>query len=111
MMNRGCLLPRSVGRQLAGTVREQLAHLTCDVARMTAAAAISGDGFQGADKLVLAVLQVSKESLRPRQIEERTRVSKTGVNESLQRLERCGKARRKAVPSPTRTPAWAWSAV
>ena len=57
MMNQGCLLPRSVGRQLAGTVREQLAHLTCDVARMTAAAAISGDGFQGADKLVLAVLQ------------------------------------------------------
>ena len=54
MMNRGCLLPKSVGRQLAGTVREQLAHLACDVSRLTAAAALSGDGLQGFDRQVLA---------------------------------------------------------
>lgn len=111
MMNRGGLLPRSVGRQLAGTVREQLAHLACDVSRLMAAAAVSGDGLQGFDRQVLAVLQEKDESLRAREIQERSRVSKTGVNESLLRLERRGKVRRKAVQSPTNTPAWAWSAV
>lgn len=111
MMNRGCLLPRSVGRQLAGTVREQLVHLACDVSRLMAAAAIAGDGLQGFDRQVLAVLQEKDESLRAREIQERSRVSRTGVNESLLRLERRGKVRRKAVPSPTNTPAWAWSAV
>lgn len=111
MKNRGCLLPRSVGRQLAGTVREQLAHLACDVSRLMAAAAVCGDGLQGFDRQVLAVLQEKDESLRAREIQERSRVSKAGVNESLLRLERRGKARRKAMPSPTNTPAWGWSAV
>lgn len=105
------VLPVSIARQLTGTVREQLAHLACDVSRLTAAAAIRGDGLQGFDRQVLAVLQEKGERLRAREIQERSRVSKTGVNESLLRMERRGKVRRHAVPSPTNAPAWAWSTV
>lgn len=105
------MVPSSWRRQLAGTLKVQIEHLGVDVARSVAAAAVAGDGFAGKDRLVLVVLREAKAALRPREIEDLARASKTAVNESLNRLEHRGLVRREAVPSRLKTPAFAWRAL
>lgn len=110
-MTSKCGVPASWRRQLGGTLKVQVEHLAMDVALSVAAAGVPGDGFAGKDRMVLVVLQKAKGALRPREIEDRARASKTSVNESLNRLEHRGLVRREAVPTRLKTPAWAWWAV
>lgn len=111
MIERGCLLPPSVARQVAGTLPEQLAHLKCEVAKSTAAAAVLGDGFKGGDRKVIATLRAKGKRLRPREIQDEAHMDKTGVHESLNRLEKRGMVRRYPVESRTKTPAFEWGLV
>lgn len=105
------MVPSSWRRQLAGTLKVQLEHLGVDVARAMAAKAVAGDGFAGKDRLVLVVLREAGAALRPREIEDRARASKTAVNESLNRLEHRGMVCREPVPTRLKTPAYAWRVV
>lgn len=105
------MVPSSWRRQLAGTLKVQVEHLSIDVSREMDAKAVLGDGFAGREKMILAVMRKAGRALRPREIEDLARSSKTSVNEGLNRLEHRGLVRRQAVPSHNKTPAFAWSAV
>lgn len=66
---------------------------------------------RGGDRKVLALLQARGARLRPRQIQEEARMDKTGVHESLNRLEKRRMVRRYPVESHTKTPAFEWGLV
>ena len=104
-------VPLSWVRQLGGTLGEQLAHLRVDVERNTMAAALPGKGLSHTDRLVLVVLRQAGRPLRPREIEQKMEAGKASVNVSLQRLEHCRMAVRRALPCPRNTKAFEWSAV
>ena len=104
-------VPQHWGRQLGGTMRQQLEHLRVEVERNTMAAALPGKGLNGTDRLVLAVLRQAGQALRPREIEKMIEAGAASVNGSLQRLERCRMAVRRALPCPRNTKAFEWSAV
>lgn len=104
-------VPASWRRQLGGTLKVQVEHLSIDISREMDAKAVLGDGFAGREKMILAVLRKAGRGLRPREIEDLARSSKTSVNQGLNRLEHRGLVRREAVPSRSKTPAFSWWAV
>lgn len=104
-------VPQHWGRQLGGTLKQQLEHLRTCVDRVLLAASVPGKGLNSTDRLVLVALQQAGRALRPREIEGQIEAGKASVNTSLQRLERLRMAVRKAVPCPRNTKAFEWSAV
>lgn len=102
-------VPQHWGRQLGGTLKQQLEHLRACVDRVLLAASVPGKGLNSTDRLVLVALQQAGRALRPREIEGQIEAGKASVNTSLQRLERLRMAVRKAVPCPRNTKAFEWS--
>lgn len=102
-------VPQHWGRQLGGTMREQLAHLRICVERVMLAAALPGKGLNSTDRAILAALTLAGRALRPREIEETVGGAAASVNASLQRLEHCRMVVRKPLPCPRNTKAFEWS--
>lgn len=104
-------VPQHWGRQLGGTLKQQLEHLRVDAERNAMAAALPGKGLNNTDRQVLVALRLAGRALRPREIEEQINAGRSSVNATLQRLENCRLAVRKDVPCPRNTKAFEWSAV
>ena len=104
-------VPQHWGRQLGGTLKQQLEHLRIDAERNAMAAALPGKGLNNTDRKVLVALRLAGRALRPREIEEQINAGQSSVNATLQRLENCRLATRKDVPCPRGTKAFEWRAV
>lgn len=104
-------VPQHWGRQLGGTLKQQLEHLRVDAERNAMAAALPGKGLNNTDRQVLVALRLAGRALRPREIEEQINAGRSSVNATLQRLEHCRLAVRKDVPCPRGTKAFEWRAV
>lgn len=102
-------VPQHWGRQLGGTLREQLAHLRICVERVMLAAALPGKGLNSMDRAILAALTLAGWAMRPREIEEQIGGGAASVNASLRRLEHCRMVVRKPLPCPRNTKAFEWS--
>ena len=102
-------VPQHWGRQLGGTLREQLAHLRICVERVMLAAALPGKGLNSMDRAILAALTLAGRAMRPREIEEQIDGGAASVNASLRRLEHCRMVVRKPLPCPRNTKAFEWS--
>lgn len=104
-------VPQHWGRQLGGTLKQQLEHLRIDAERNAMAAALPGKGLNNTDRQVLVALRLAGRALRPREIEGQIKAGQSSVNGSLQRLEHCRLAVRTDVPCPRGTKAFEWRAV
>ena len=104
-------VPQHWGRQLGGTLRQQLEHLRVDAERNAMAAALPGKGLNNTDRQVLVALRLAGRALRPREIEGLINAGRSSVNATLQRLENCRLAVRTGVPCPRGTKAFEWRAV
>lgn len=111
MIAHGCLLPGSVARQVAGTLRAQLDHLQVELRLQAAANAVPGKDLTGTDRLVLAKLRTHGGEMRPREIEDALDSGRATVNAALQKLEYKGLVARRSLPCPRRTKAFAWRAL
>ena len=102
-------VPQHWMRQLGGTLAAQLGPLQVDVERNALAASLSGNGLNSTDRAVWAALKMAARPMRPREIEETIDQGRASVNVALQRLERCGIAKRAALPNVRNMPAFEWS--
>jgi len=104
-------VPQHWGRQLGGTLKQQLENLRIDAERNALAAALPGKNLNSTDRQVLVALRQAGRALRPREIEGLINAGRASVNATLQRLEHCRLVTRKDVPCPRNTKAFEWSAV
>lgn len=103
-------VPQHWGRQLGGTLREQLSHLRQVLAPRLLAEQLTETGLSRQERVILAQLRCAKSPLRPRAIEERVGVDVHAVQACLTSLEPRALARRQVVETRGSVVSYEWSA-
>lgn len=103
-------VPPHWGRQLGGTLREQLSHLRQVLAPRLLAEQLTETGLSRQERVILAQLRCAKSPLRPRAIEERVGVDVHAVQACLTSLEHRALARRQVVETRGSVVSYEWSA-
>lgn len=110
-MDFGCMLPGSVGRQLAGTLNEQLAHLRAVLVSRDVEGRPS-DVAPNSETQIDALLRGAGGELTSGDIERAVSLSKCTVNKALRNLEGKRRVSRRPIVRPgCGGLAYVWSAI